>query len=73
MRTKLKPYIRPFLFTGLTFGILFGLSEYYGKGKIDFVRLIIMMILFGALMSWNKVTLQKRKQKEKNTTNLTDI
>jgi len=72
MRTQLKPYLRPFLFTGLTFGIFFALWEYIDKERIDYVKLVIMMILFGVLMSWNIVTLQKRRQKEKNSTSSKD-
>jgi len=63
MKTLIKPYLRPFLIGGLTYGLLTALWDYIDKEKIDFVKQIFMTIAFGALMSWSTVAAQKRKQK----------
>ncbi len=65
MKTIIKPYLRPFLITGITFGILMVLWDYFDKGNIDLIKLIFMSVCFGALMSWRAVASQKQKNKEK--------
>jgi hypothetical protein len=65
MKKFLKLYLRPFLFTGLIFGLLLALWEYIDNERIDFVKLIIKSVAFGALMSWSTVAAQKRRRKEK--------
>ena len=63
MNTLIKLYLRPFLNTGLTFGFLLAIWDYFDKGKIDFVKLIFMSVAFGVLMSWNVVTIKKGDRK----------
>ena len=64
MNTLIKLYLRPFLITGLTFGLLLAIWDYFDKGKIDYVKLIFMSVAFGVLMSCNMVTIKKRRQKD---------
>lgn len=63
VNTIIKPYLRPFLVTGLIFGVLVASWDYFHKGHIDIVKLIFMSVCFGALMSWRAVTIQKQKKK----------
>ena len=68
MRILIKLYLKPFLITGLTFGLLVALWDYFDRGEIDFIKLIFMTVSFGALMSWRTVAAQKRRRKEKIST-----
>lgn len=64
MKTLIKPYLRPFLIGGLTYGLLAALWDYIDKERIDFVRLIFRIVVLGAFMSCITVAAQKRRQKE---------
>ena len=60
----IKLYLRPFLITGISFGTLMALWDYFEKEKIDFKKLIFLSIFFGAMMSWSTVRTQKRREKK---------
>ncbi|RKD88160.1 hypothetical protein [Mangrovibacterium diazotrophicum] len=67
MNRTIRLYLKPFLFTGIVFGILMAAWDYFDKGNIDLIKLIFMSICFGALMSWRAVAIQKQKIKRKTS------
>jgi len=62
MKKSTHIFLRAFLITGLTFGILMGIIDYYRKDEVDFTKLIVISILFGALMGWRTLKTTNRQK-----------
>jgi len=62
MKKNTYIFLRAFLITGLTFGILMGIIDNYRKDEVDFLKLIVISILFGALMGWRTLKTTNRQK-----------
>jgi len=69
MRATIKLYFKSFLISGLLFGSILTLLEYFDTKEIDILKHLLQGIIFGVIMSWITVIVQKsvlRKYSLKN-------
>lgn len=63
MKLHIHPYVRPFLVSGLIFGMLNGIWDYTHNGTVSWGKIIFMTVGFGALTAWSELAGRKHKTK----------
>lgn len=64
MKTVTKLYLKFFLISGSTYGIISIATNYFRKGEVNPLDAILGFIVFGAIVSWYIVRTDKRNRKK---------